>query len=194
MRIAVLASGTGSNFEAIMIAKREGVVTDDICLLFSDQKQALVLEKAKKYGVPSVSFSLHDFSSKELYEKKLRDLLVSKKIDFVVLAGYMKILGSVMLETYANRIINIHPSLLPSFPGRHGIKDAFTYGVKVTGVTIHYVDDGVDTGPIIAQKAVEINPYDTLETLEIKIHSTEHALYPQVIAKLTKNENKKENF
>lgn|SRR5699024_1559879 len=189
MRIAILASGTGSNFEAIMKAKQKGIVTDDICLLFSDQKQAPVLEKAKKYGIPTVSFSPSEFASKELYEKQLRELLLSQKIGFVVLAGYMRILGSGMLETYANRIINIHPSLLPSFPGRHGIKDAFTYGVKVTGVTIHYVDDGVDTGPIIAQKAVEINPYDTLETLEIKIHSTEHALYPQVIAELTKNMN-----
>lgn len=189
MRIAILASGNGTNFEAIMEAKRKGQINAEICLLFSDKAQAPVLKKAEKYGIMSVCFEVHEFASKQAYETKLCDLLLEKKIDLVVLAGYMRIMGAILLEAFPDRIINIHPALLPSFPGLHGIRDAFDYGVKVTGVTIHFVDRGVDSGPIIAQEAVKITPSDDLETLEAKIHEVEHRLYPQVIAELLEKSN-----
>lgn len=183
MRIAVLASGNGSNFEAIAAAFKDHE-TVKIAMVFSDKPDAYVHQRADKWEIPSFSLQPKDFPSKDAYEWALLELLESKKIDFVVLAGYMRIIGPAILEAYPQKIINIHPSLLPAFPGVHGIKDAFEYGVKVTGVTVHFIDSGVDTGPIIAQKAVEVSTEDTLETLEEKIHRVEHQLYPQVLANL----------
>lgn len=185
MRVAVLASGNGSNFEAIAQAFETQAIQGELVLLFSDRKDAYVLERAKKYQIPRFSFSPKDFASKKQYEAALCDLLLTNQIDFVVLAGYMRIIGQDLLETFPNRILNIHPSLLPSFPGLHGIKDAYDYGVKLTGITIHFVDAGVDTGPIVAQAAVEITNEDTLATLEEKIHQLEHHWYPRVIADIT---------
>ena len=184
MRFAVLASGNGSNFEAIVQAVEQGKIAAELAFVFSDKKDAYVLERAKKHGIKTIQFSVKDFSSKALYEAELRDVLIEHRIDLVVLAGYMRIIGSDLLDAFANRIVNLHPSLLPSFPGLHGIKDAFDYGVKMTGITIHYVDAGVDTGPIIEQVATEITTEDTLETLEEKIHRLEHETYPAVLAKL----------
>ena len=132
-------------------------------------------------NVRAFSFEVKEFENKAAYEKALLQLLQEQQIDLIVLAGYMRIIGQTLLSYYSNRILNIHPSLLPSFPGLHGIKDAYEYGVKVTGVTVHLVDDGVDTGPIIAQEPVMILPEDTLESLEEKIHQTEHRLYPKVL-------------
>ncbi|MGX7196589.1 phosphoribosylglycinamide formyltransferase [Enterococcus olivae] len=191
MRIAVLASGNGSNFEAIVQAVERQEIQGEIVLLFSDKKQAYVLERAQQHDVPALHFSPKDFASKNLYEEELRDILVEKRIDLIVLAGYMRIIGEPLLSAFPNKIINIHPSLLPSFPGLHGIKDAYRYGVKITGITIHYVDDGVDTGPIITQAATEISADDTLETLEEKIHLLEHQWYPKVLAKIAKEGVKK---
>jgi len=186
MRLAVLASGNGSNFEAIVQAVEQGLVSAELAFVFSDKKDAYVLERAAKHGIKTIQFSVKDFSSKALYEAELRDVLIEHRIDLVVLAGYMRIIGPALLDAFTNRIINLHPSLLPSFPGLHGIKDAFDYGVKVTGITIHYVDAGVDTGPIIEQVATEITTEDTLATLEEKIHRLEHETYPRVLAKLVK--------
>ncbi len=189
MRIAVLASGNGSNFEALVQAVNSGELAAEIVLLFADQ-DALVLERAARLGIPHQHFSPQDFASKQSYEEKLRDLLLAYDVELVVLAGYMRIIGASLLETFPNRIVNIHPSLLPSFPGLHGIADAFNYGVKVTGITIHYIDAGVDTGPIIAQKAIAIAPEDTLETLTEKIHQLEHRWYPQVLADIAEKRSK----
>lgn len=184
MRIAVLASGNGSNFAAIVDFFQKEKLSVEIALVFSDKKNAFVLERAKKVGVATYQFSPQDFSDKKMYEKSLLELLQQEKIDLVVLAGYMRIIGPQLLAAFPKKIINIHPSLLPAFPGLHGIKDAYDYGVKVTGVTVHYIDDGVDTGPIIAQVPVLITTDDDLTSLETKIHQAEHQLYPVVLKEI----------
>lgn len=186
MKIAVLASGNGSNFEALANAVGNGEIPAKIDLLFSDHQDAYVLKRAEKFQIPSESFELKEFENKAAYEDALLNLLKKNQIDLVILAGYMRIVGEKLLQAFPKRIINIHPALLPSFPGLHGIKDAFEAGVAETGVTVHYVDSGVDTGPVIAQEKVIIDKNDTLEILEEKIHAVEHGLYPAVIAKIIK--------
>lgn len=181
MRVAILASGNGSNFEALAHQFQAGLLPGELAFVFSDHHDAYVLERAQRLNVRAFSFEVKEFENKAAYEKALLQLLQEQQIDLIVLAGYMRIIGQTLLSHYSNRILNIHPSLLPSFPGLHGIKDAYEYGVKVTGVTVHLVDDGVDTGPIIAQEPVMILPEDTLESLEEKIHQTEHRLYPKVL-------------
>lgn len=181
MRVAILASGNGSNFEALAHQFQAGLLPGELIFVFSDHHNAYVLERARRLNVCAFSFEVKEFENKAAYEKALLQLLQEQEIDLIVLAGYMRIIGKTLLSHYSNRILNIHPSLLPSFPGLHGIKDAYEYGVKVTGVTVHLVDDGVDTGPIIAQEPVMILPEDSLESLEEKIHQTEHRLYPKVL-------------
>ena len=181
MRVAILASGNGSNFEALAHQFQAGLLPGELAFVFSDHHNAYVLERARRLNIKAYSFEVKEFENKAAYEKALLQLLQEQEIDLIVLAGYMRIIGKTLLSHYSNRILNIHPSLLPSFPGLHGIKDAYEYGVKVTGVTVHLVDDGVDTGPIIAQEPVMILPEDSLESLEEKIHQTEHHLYPKVL-------------
>ena len=181
MRVAILASGNGSNFEALAHQFQAGLLPGELIFVFSDHHNAYVLERARRLNIKSYSFEVKEVANKAAYEEVLLQLLQEQQIDLLVLAGYMRIIGQTLLSHYSNRILNIHPSLLPSFPGLHGIKDAYEYGVKVTGVTVHLVDDGVDTGPIIAQEPVMILPDDTLESLEEKIHQTEHRLYPKVL-------------
>lgn len=181
MRVAILASGNGSNFEALANQFQAGLLPGKLTFVFSDHHNAYVLERARRLNVRAFSFEVKEFANKVAYEEALLQLLQEQEIDLIVLAGYMRIIGKTLLSHYSNRILNIHPSLLPSFPGLHGIKDAYEYGVKVTGVTVHLVDDGVDTGPIIAQEPVMILSEDTLESLEEKIHQTEHRLYPKVL-------------
>lgn len=181
MRVAILASGNGSNFEALAHQFQAGLLPGELAFVFSDHHNAYVLERARRLNIKAYSFEVKEFENKAAYEKVLLQLLQEQEIDLIVLAGYMRIIGKTLLSHYSNRILNIHPSLLPSFPGLHGIKDAYEYGVKVTGVTVHLVDDGVDTGPIIAQEPVMILPEDSLESLEEKIHQTEHRLYPKVL-------------
>lgn len=184
MRIAVLASGNGSNFNAIAKGIESGVIKAELALLFCDQKDAYVIQRAKKLKIPMVTFSPKCFGSKANYEAELLHLLEEERIDWVILAGYMRIIGPSLLEVYKKRIINIHPSLLPKFPGLHGIREAFEANVTETGVTIHFVDSGVDTGPIIAQEQIKIEPTDTLKSLEAKIHKVEHELYPKTLARI----------
>ncbi|WP_300122373.1 phosphoribosylglycinamide formyltransferase [uncultured Enterococcus sp.] len=181
MRVAILASGNGSNFEALAHQFQAGLLPGELAFVFSDHHHAYVLERARRLNIKAYSFEVKEFGNKAAYEEALLQLLQEQEIDLIVLAGYMRIIGQTLLSHYSNRILNIHPSLLPSFPGLHGIKDAYEYGVKVTGVTVHLVDDGVDTGPIIAQEPVMILPEDSLESLEEKIHQTEHRLYPKVL-------------
>ncbi len=181
MRVAILASGNGSNFEALAHQFQAGLLPGELIFVFSDHHNAYVLERARRLNIKDYSFEVKEFENKAAYEEALLQLLQEQQIDLIVLAGYMRIIGQTLLSHYSNRILNIHPSLLPSFPGLHGIKDAYEYGVKVTGVTVHFVDDGVDTGPIIAQEPVMVLPEDSLESLEEKIHQTEHRLYPKVL-------------
>ena len=182
--IAIFASGNGSNFEAIAKAVINKEIDAKLCFLFCDKKNAFALERAKKLGIKAYQFSLKDFNSKVEYEEEIVKLLDEYKIDFVFLAGYMKICGPTLLEKYENKIINIHPALLPSFKGAHGILDAYNYGVKVFGVTLHYVDGNVDTGKIIAQGIIDYVDGDTLEVVEEKIHKLEHKLYIKTIKEL----------
>lgn len=186
MKLAVLASGNGSNFEAIVQAVEAGKIPAEIVLLFADHHDAYVLERAKNHHIPFASFELKEFENKQAYEKALLELLAEHQVELIILAGYMRIIGQGLLEAYPNRIVNIHPALLPNFPGLQGIRDAYEAKVSETGVTVHYIDSGVDTGPIIAQEVVQVDPADSLEQLEEKIHQVEHQLYPRVIAEIVK--------
>ncbi|WP_019795564.1 phosphoribosylglycinamide formyltransferase [Streptococcus sobrinus] len=176
-KIAVFASGNGSNFQVI-------AEQFEVAFLFSDHRDVYVLERAKKLGVTSYTFELKEFESKAAYEQSLVDLLVEHQIDLVVLAGYMKIIGPTLLSAYEGRIINIHPAYLPEFPGAHGIEDAWQAGVDQSGVTVHYVDSGVDTGQVIQQVRVPRLADDTIDSFEARIHQHEYQLYPQVLESL----------
>lgn len=187
--LAIFASGNGSNFQALIKAVQDGLLGVNVVLLVCDKRDAYVIERAKAVGISSFITSPKDHPSKEAYEHVISEQCQARNVDYIILAGYMRLIGSTLLSTYHNRIINIHPSLLPAFPGLHAIEQAFEKGVKVTGVTIHYVDEGVDTGTIIAQAAVPIKANESLDELEVRIHQTEHALYPRTIAELIeKNE------
>lgn len=181
VRLAVFASGNGSNFERIVKAARSGIIDAEVCLLVCDRPKAFVIKRAEALGVPSVAFQPKSFDSKLAYELEVLDQLKTAQIDLVILAGYMRIVGNTLLKAFPDKLMNIHPSLLPHYPGRQGIKDAFEDGAKETGVTVHIVDEGIDTGPILAQEAVAIEPADTIESLERKIHALEHDLFPKVI-------------
>lgn len=185
-RLAVFASGNGSNFEAIARACADGRIDAEVALCVTDKPGAYVTERARKAGVPVVEFRPKDFASKADFETMLLGHLREKGVDLICLAGYMRIIGDVLLENYGGRIINIHPSLLPAFRGADAIGQALEYGVKIFGVTIHYVDSTLDGGKIIAQAAVEYDGNDRDE-LEPMIHAREHVLYPETIARLIKN-------
>ncbi|WP_438838881.1 phosphoribosylglycinamide formyltransferase [Streptococcus pluranimalium] len=176
-RIAVFASGSGSNFQ--VIAEQFPVE-----FVFSDHRDAFMLERAQNLGVTSYAFELKEFENKVVYEEAIVELLDQHEIDLVCLAGYMKIVGPILLSAYEGRIINIHPAYLPEFPGAHGIQDAWEAGVDESGVTIHWVDSGVDTGQIIKQVRVPRLPDDTFETFEARIHEAEYKLYPKVLREL----------
>lgn len=181
-RIAVFASGSGSNYEAIMHNfHQEGWTRGEVALLVCDKPGAYVLGRAHKWGTPTCALSIKDYAGKEAFEQAILQKLREAEIDFIVLAGYMRLLGSTLLKPYMGKIVNIHPSLLPAFQGKDAIGQALDYGVRVSGVTVHFVDEGMDTGPIIAQQTVPVSTDDTHESLAQKIQAVEHELYPQVI-------------
>lgn len=183
-RVAVFASGTGSNFEAIMTSDERQF---DVVMLICDQPKAHVIGLAARHGVETVVLDPKQFASKEEYERTILQRLQRAKVQWIVLAGYMRLVGKELLEAYPNRIVNIHPSLLPAFPGKDAVKQALDAGVKVSGVTIHYVDEGIDTGPIIAQEPVTVFPKDTVESLQKRIQQVEHVLYTKVINQITRS-------
>ena len=182
INIAILASGNGSNFEAIAKAvkskKLKGV---KIKLLITDKKGSFVRKRASRFNIPDIFINPKSYKSRASFDKAIIKILEKEKIQLVVLAGYMRILSPYFVKTYKNKIINIHPALLPSFKGTGSIKRAYDYGCKITGITVHFVDENVDHGPIILQEAVEIKKGLKLSTLEAKIHKIEHKLYPQAI-------------
>ncbi len=192
MRFAVFASGNGSNFQAIAEATIQGEIPGELAVLFCDKKNAYAIERAKKLQIPAIAFSPQDFATKATYEAEILHLMEEEHVELIVLAGYMRIIGPTLLEGYKQRILNIHPALLPNFPGLTGIRDAFESGVHETGVTVHYVDAGVDSGPIIKQEKVLRHSEDTLASLEQKIHQVEHRIYPEVIAEVLQNIQSKE--
>ena len=182
-RLAVFASGSGSNYQAIVEACRDGRIDAEVVLLVCDKPGAKVLERAKRYGTECFAFSPKEFASREEYETLLASMLDERGVDFVCLAGYLRIVGNVLLERYAQRIVNIHPSLLPSFKGAHAIQDAVDYGVKLFGVTTHFVDETLDGGRIIDQAGIVYEGND-IEELTNLIHNIEHKLYVKTINKL----------
>ncbi|MFA5156833.1 MAG: phosphoribosylglycinamide formyltransferase [Candidatus Omnitrophota bacterium] len=181
MNIAVFASGNGSNFAAIAAAIKKKKIRAKLALVVCDNPAAYVVKRAQKAGVKVALVKRQDFSSKKDFEEKIIEHLEKNNIRLIVLAGFMRMLGQAILKSYKNRILNIHPALLPSFKGSAGIKDAFDYGVKVTGVTVHFVDALMDNGPVILQAAVSVQENDTLASLEAKIHKVEHRIYPEAI-------------
>lgn len=182
VRIAVFASGSGSNYEAIMqYFTKLTSPKAEIALLVCDQPGAGVLERAAKWHTPVLVVERRRFASKKQFEQYILAQLQQYQIDFIALAGYMRLLGPTLLDHYLGRVINLHPSLLPAFPGIDAVGQALKAGVRVTGVTVHFVDYGMDTGPIIVQKPVAVELDDTHNTLSSKIHVMEHELYPKIV-------------
>lgn len=181
LRIGVLASGRGSNLQAIMDAAAAGKIDAEVAAVISDVKSAKALDRARGAGIPAYFVDPLAYPSKDEYEREIAGILQRHGVELVCLAGYMRIVGRVLLGAYPNRIMNIHPALLPSFPGLHGQRQALEYGVKYSGCTVHFVDEGVDTGPIIIQAAVPVLENDTEETLSQRILEQEHRIYPEAI-------------
>jgi phosphoribosylglycinamide formyltransferase-1 len=180
-RLAVFASGSGSNFQAVAEAIRDQGIPARIELVVCDKPSAYVLERAKAFGVDTYLFNPKKYPSREAYEREILAELRKRGIEWIVLAGYMRLITPVLVEPYYGRMINLHPALLPAFPGVNSIRQALDYGVKITGVTVHFVDSGMDTGPIIAQQAVEVRQDDTEESLAARVHAAEHELLPRVV-------------
>ena len=183
-KIAVFASGNGSNFQAIIDEIEKGNLTAEIAVLVTDKPDCFAVERAHNHNIPVFSFNPKNYKLKEEYEKEIAFYLIEKKVSLLVLAGYMRLIGEVLLQAFNNRIINIHPALLPAFAGKNGIQQAYQYGVKIFGVTVHYVDAGMDTGKIIAQESFKATGNETLEEIEQKIHTIEHQVYAKVIREI----------
>lgn len=181
LRIAIFASGQGTNFQTIADAVREGKLDVTIELLVCDKPSAPVIQRASQAGVDAFVFKPKDYPSREAYESEILKELQNRQVDLVILAGYMRILTPTLVEPYMGRMINIHPSLLPSFPGINAIGQALEHGVKVTGVTVHFVDGGLDSGPIIGQTAVLVTEEDDEASLTVRIQQAEKELYPEAI-------------
>lgn len=183
-RFVVLASGRGSNFAAILGEIQKGNIDGEIVAVISDNKDAKALTIASEAGIATASGD----PRAEGYNQWLLKEVKSYSPDYILLAGYMRIVPPEFVAAFPNRVINIHPALLPSFPGLHGQRQAVEYGVKISGCTVHYVDEGMDTGKIIAQKAVEVLPDDTEDTLAARILKEEHKLYPAVVKMLAEKD------
>jgi phosphoribosylglycinamide formyltransferase-1 len=182
MNIAILASGNGSNFEAIAKAYQAGRLRGiRVKLLLTDKKNAYVRKRAAKCKIKDIFLDPAKLNTRQDYDKELVRILNKEKVDFVVLAGFMRVLSSYFVRKFKNRILNIHPALLPAFKGTSAIARGYDYGVKLTGVTVHFVDERIDHGPIILQRAVAIEDKESLASLEKKIHRLEHKLYPQAL-------------
>ena len=181
LAIGVLASGRGSNLQAIMDAIENGQLDAKIAIVISDKKDAKALERAKAAKVKSLFINPKDFKSREDYEKNVVDALKEANVGLVVLAGYMLILGKPLLSAFNNKIINIHPALIPSFPGLHAQKQAVDFGVRVSGCTVHFVDESLDAGPIILQSAVPVLQNDSEGSLSERILKEEHRILPEAV-------------
>lgn len=193
IKIAVFASGHGSNLQALIDATTSGELPATIELVVSDRREAYCLARASEAGLLTLAFSPKDYGDKAQYEELLAEKLAELEVEYLVLAGYMRLIGPTLLERYPRRIVNIHPSLLPLFPGRDGIGQALAAGVTETGVTIHYVDGGMDTGPIIAQERIAVSPGEDRASLEKRIHAVEHSLYPRVLRKIFMESREEQN-
>jgi phosphoribosylglycinamide formyltransferase 1 len=184
---AVFASGEGSNLQRFIDEVRSGSFPATLALVVSDRPRCRAAERARVAGIDVCAFDPTSFADKAAYERAILDELQCRAVRWLVLAGYMRLLGPTLLEPYRGRIVNVHPSLLPQFPGKDAIGQALRAGVSRTGVTVHFVDEGIDTGPVIAQAPVAIVPGDTAETVEERIHAVEHVLYPAVVRSLLRS-------
>ena len=182
-KIAVFASGSGSNFEALEKATRVGELDAEIVLVITDKPASFVVERARETDIRVAALEPKAFQSKQAYEEALIDILHDEQVEWIALAGYMRLIGPTLLAAYPSRIVNIHPSLLPSFPGKDAVGQAIAHGVKLTGVTVHLVDEGMDTGPILAQAAVPVVEGDAELTAQA-IHEVEHVIYKETLQKL----------
>jgi phosphoribosylglycinamide formyltransferase-1 len=181
-RFGVLISGSGTNLQAILDACKVGEVGGQVVVVISNRADAFGLEHARRAGVHAVIIDPKTYPDPDAYNHAVREALDHHEVDYVAMAGYMKLLGTEVLDAYPMRVLNLHPALLPSFPGAHAIQDAFDFGVKITGITVHFANEVFDDGPIVAQAAVRVLEDDSVETLEARIHEAEHRLYPAVLA------------
>ncbi len=181
MNIAVFCSGNGTNLQAIIDSQKKGYIKADIKLVVSDAPDCYALTRAKNAGIKTLAVERRNFKTKKDFEREILEALKKEGISLIALAGYMRMLSGDFIASYENKILNIHPALLPSFKGAHGIKDAFEYGVKITGVTVHFVTKDMDAGPIILQSSVKVTEDDTEETLAEAMHEEEHKIYPRAI-------------
>ena len=179
--IGVLLSGSGTNLQALIDRVADGSLAADIVLVISSRPDAYGIERAKAAGIPVLVLNREVYADAKAADQRIVDALREAGAEYVVMAGYMRMVTSVLLDAYPNRVVNLHPALLPSFRGAHGIQDAWDAGVKVTGVTVHFANAEYDKGPIIAQRAVVVRESDTVDTLEERIHEVEHEMYPQVL-------------
>jgi phosphoribosylglycinamide formyltransferase 1 len=192
-KIAVLISGRGSNMQSIVEACKRGLIQAQVSLVLSNRAEAPGLEFARSQNIETVVLPHKAFPIREEYDRQVVDILHQKQVDLICLAGFMRLLSSVFVTAFPNRIMNIHPALLPSFPGLHAQKQAVEYGVKVTGCTVHFVDEGLDSGPIILQKTLEVKPDDTEETLSERLLPLEHATYVEAVRLFFENRVHVEN-
>jgi len=180
-RIAVLVSGSGTNLQALL---DDGAIAPHIAVVLSDRPGVAALDRASRRDVEAIVLEPSGRPDRDAYTDAVRDALLERSVDTVVLAGYMRVLGASFFEAFADRVLNVHPALLPSFPGAHAVADALDWGVKVTGVTVHLVDEQVDHGPIVLQEAIEVRDDDTWESLEPRVHAVEHRLLPAAVRAL----------
>ena len=181
LKVGVLASGRGSNFQSIIDAMNSGKLRIEIAVLITDNASAFAIERAKRHGIPYLIMNPREYRSRDEFFQDIAETLKKRDVGLVVLAGFMRIVGKQLIAAFPNMIMNIHPALLPSFPGLHGQLQALEYSVKISGCTVHFVDEGMDTGPIIIQAAVPVLQDDTEESLSERILTLEHQIYPEAI-------------
>ncbi|MGB9856916.1 MAG: phosphoribosylglycinamide formyltransferase [Dictyoglomaceae bacterium] len=191
-RLGILVSGRGTNLQALINAGRRKNYPAEVVVVISDNPNAFAIERAKRANIPVYVVQREEYKTKKEFEEKIKEILFSYNVDLVVLAGYMRIVGKTLLSAFPMKIINIHPSLLPAFPGLNAQKQAWEYGVKYSGCTVHFVDEGIDSGPIIGQKVVPVYDEDTPESLAERILKKEHILLREVVKKLCTEEYKLE--
>ncbi len=180
-RIVVLASGQGSNLEAILKAVERGEVAGRVVMVISDNPNAPALERARKRKINALFLDPKGYADRLDYDRAVIEEIKALQADLVVLAGFMRLLSPLFIKSFPMQIMNIHPSILPAFPGKDGVEQALNYGAKVTGCTVHFVDEGLDSGPVILQETVPVIQQDTLSTLHQRIHASEHRIYPTAI-------------
>jgi phosphoribosylglycinamide formyltransferase-1 len=181
---AVFASGSGTNLQRFIDEVHSGRFPAALALVVSDRPASQAVARARQAGIPVFAFDPKAYSTKADFEREILRELCARDVSWIVLAGYMRLIGPTLLVPYRERILNVHPALLPCFPGKDAIGQALRAGVEITGVTVHLVDEGIDTGPVLAQQAVPIAPGDTEEALALRLHAVEHQLYPATVAAL----------